>query len=58
MVTLLVVSSTQSALQGLLEDPPTDPASIFALVLSFALIGAVLWAGRGPTDPEDPQGRE
>jgi len=55
MVTLLVISSTQSALQGLVEDPPTDPASIFALLLSFGLIGAVLWAGKGPKDPPTPE---
>lgn len=57
MITLLAVASTQSALQGLLDDPPTDPASIFALLLSFSLVGAVLWAGRGPRDPDDPEGR-
>lgn len=58
MVTLFAISSTQSALQGLIEDPPTDPASVFVLLLSFGLVGAVLWAGRGPKDSAGPDNPE
>lgn len=39
-------SADEGLLDGILESAPTDPASIFALLLIVGVAGAVIWFGR------------
>jgi len=40
------------AVDRILADLPTDPASVAVLVLLFAAVGAVVWLGRSQAPPE------
>ncbi len=40
-----VTAADGLTIRGILSDLPSDPASIFALVLLFGSLALVLWAG-------------
>lgn len=46
MAFALAQSADEGVASGILESLPSDPASIFALLLILAAAGAVIWFGR------------